>query len=168
MTAPKRAQRTFARKTKRVRRKLLLYPRFQLSLIALNALVMTVMMAIPTIQMRRSFLHFQELGEIAALPPNHDYFKFFRELQNVFFGNFVMALVIGILCSAVFSLIISNKVIGPILRLRNYFERISTQKGLPQDPLVFRKSDYFHDLAPTVNKALDRIKDDPTKWRDAA
>lgn len=66
-----------------------------------------------------------------------------------------LALIAGVILSEIFILIISHKLAGPLVRLRNHFEEIG-KTGEPK-PLSFREGDFFSDLPPVINNALKEI-----------
>lgn len=52
----------------------------------------------------------------------------------------------------------TNRLVGPIYRLRKAIARLSA--GEPFEPLVFRKGDFWHDLADEYNALAERFGDD--------
>lgn len=113
------------RRMKLHRKKLLIYPQFQLLMIAIN--------------LATYFLTFFGI------------FYFFSE--KYIFG----ALIFGAIFSSVATLILSNKLAGPIVRLHLHFKFIAEGgKNIPA--VFFRKGDFFTSLPPLINSAMDRMK----------
>ena len=60
------------------RRRILIYPEFQGTLIAINTLVLSVTFGILGTQVHRVYLKLKDMGTIAKLAPDHAYFGFVR------------------------------------------------------------------------------------------
>ena len=98
------------------RSKLLIYPRFQLTLISVNVLVMGLVLAFVWLQTSRSFRELQAMGVQAGLSPEHAYFKFLK-FQSAYLNSYLLiGLIAGIAVSAIFSLFLSQRLAGPIVR----------------------------------------------------
>jgi len=63
--------------------------------------------------------------------------------------------------SSALTLIISYRFAGPLIRLRDYFERLGIEKDSFRE-LNFRTGDYFSDLPPIINDGLKRFKSQTT------
>ena len=73
-----------------------------------------------------------------------------------------MRLRVHLLLSTVCFLFLSHRLAGPVVRLKGYFAGIAN--GQPVKPVNFRKGDFFSDLPPQINGALQRLE----SRRDAA
>jgi len=63
----------------------------------------------------------------------------------------------GFIFSALVMLVVSNRLAGPIVRLRRYFGDIAIKTdNVP--PLSFRKGDFFGDLPEVVNRAVQALQ----------
>ena len=52
-------------------------------------------------------------------------------------------------------LLVSHKVAGPLVKIRNYFDRVG--EGLePEKEINFRDGDFFQDVAQAYNKKFKR------------
>jgi hypothetical protein len=71
-----------------------------------------------------------------------------------------IALVVGVLATGITTLLLSHKMAGPMIRLRNYFGQISKDGDFPET-LNFRNGDFFQDLPPMINQAFAALK---RKW----
>lgn len=144
-------------KKSRSRRGWLIYPRFQLTLVAMNTGVLLAVFAVLSIQLNRAFGQLRQSGIDLNLGESHPYFKFLTlQAQTVvtYLGwGFVLATVI----SSLGILMISHRLAGPIVRLNGYLKRISDEGPRAVTPLKFRKGDFFSELAGSVNQAFSRV-----------
>ena len=69
--------------------------------------------------------------------------------------NLAIALGVGLVLSYLLTLILSNRLAGPIVRLREHFRKISEGGNL--EPVYFRQKDFFNDLPPLINDALKKV-----------
>lgn len=142
---------------KKTRMKLLIYPKFQLSLIWVNGIIMSFTLGAVGLQALRTHDQMQQIGRSAHLPENHPYFKFIELQSNALFSNLAVAMIAGFAVSTLLTLVISNRLAGPILRLEKYFRQIA--KGTrPVPKLTFRRGDYFEELPPAVNEAFESLR----------
>ena len=137
------------------RKKLLIYPRFQLWIIAVNAALMGLGFLVVTFQVYRSFHELRKLGLASGIPLHHSYFKFLDYQQNSLYTYLAIGLLFASFSSWIFTLIFSHRLAGPIVRLKGFFQKISETGEFQQ--LNFRKGDFFCDLPPIVNSALNRV-----------
>jgi hypothetical protein len=135
---------------------LLIYPRFQLQLVAVNALIMLLSFAFVWLQTARSFNSLSDMGVQAGLPPDHAYFQFLVFQAKYLYSHLAVALGAGLALSSVCILIISSKLAGPVLRLKGYFTSILPGRK-PMHQLTFRQGDFFTELPPVINAALERM-----------
>jgi len=145
--------------TIKLRKKLLIYPRFQLTLIGINSLILGIMFTLISLQVSQVMRVLGRTGADLHLDSSHPYFQFLKieaNLLNTYlaWGFFVSA---GISSLAI--LFVSHRVAGPMVRLGNYLKKIPEEGGGPLTPLQFRKGDFFSDLPPLVNSALKSVLD---------
>lgn len=138
------------------RTRLLVYPKFQLGLIALNLLVMSCTFIAIAYFVDHSYAQLRAEGLAANLPSTHAYFKFIDYQAEMVFTYVAIALSGGFLVTAGLTLILSHKLAGPILRLHEHFKSIA-QGQRPVPAVFFRKGDFFRDLPPLINKAMDML-----------
>lgn len=137
------------------RRKLLIHPKFQLTLIALNWIVITLAFALLYIQAIRVFSDMSPLASLSGIGGEYAT-KYLGFQQSRLTAALVWAYVIAMLASGVFTLIVSYRFAGPLVRLRGYFERLS-KPDAPVNELSFRTGDYFTELLPVVNATVKRL-----------
>ena len=143
------------------KRKYLVYPKFQVTLILLNSLVTTALFALTAILVVRSHIYLETLVRQTRLPAQNLFNQLLtQQLRNllIYMGA---AFLIGILTTGISTLFLSHKMAGPMIKLRNFFNGVAKDGEFPGE-LSFRKGDFFLDLPPTINKAFAAIK---KKWQ---
>ncbi len=121
------------------RRKYLVYPKFQVTLIVMQSIVMLLLVG---------FVLFQ----FAFIPGVAESSEFIPALKYSGLG-----LLVALVVSGLGNLFISHRLAGPIVRLRKLFYRIAKTSDFPE-MLSFRKGDFFTDLPPLVNQAFISLK----------
>lgn len=139
-----------------VRRKFLIYPKFQLALIGANAVILFMVCTIVGLQSWRSMIRLSELGMRAGLQPGHPYFEFLELQARTFYSYLATGVVAALLLSAAATLLLSHKLAGPLVRLRRYFEDMAVTGKVAQ-PLSFRKGDYLNELPESINRGIDSV-----------
>lgn len=146
-----------ASKSKFVRFRVLIYPKFQLTLVAANAAVLILVCGIIALQSWRSMERLQELGVKAGLNPDHPYFEFLSLQARTFYSNLASGCVAAFVLSSIVIVLLSHRMAGPLIRLRRYFEDLKATGELK--PLSFRHGDYFSDLPEVINDGITAVKD---------
>jgi|GEM_PF-1226214 len=142
------------RNEKIFRTKLLIMPKFQLTLIGVNWAVITLVFGVMYLQMSQAF---SEMGPLVGLAGNApDLFAktmafHSHNLQMTMLASYLVAMV----GSGFITLGVSYRFAGPLIRLRGYFKGIS--EGSAVRPLSFRSGDFFSELPPLVNGAIGRL-----------
>ena len=142
-------------KSARKFRKLLIYPRFQLTLIGVNLSVMTVAFVVFWVTAHNIL---RELAPIEGLSGIEiELYKKILEyqsqhLQQMFLISFGLSLAV----SFGLTLVISHRVAGPLERLKIFFRGLSLEK-MPPPELQFRDGDFLSDLPAAINEAIARI-----------
>ncbi|NDG83809.1 MAG: hypothetical protein EBX52_02080 [Proteobacteria bacterium] len=135
------------------RRKYLVYPQFQLTLMIMNALITIALFSLIAYLVMKSHLYLETLVKQTRLPAQALFIQLLtQQLRSLLIYMFA-ALGVGVLTTVTFTLLISHRMAGPIIRLRNYFTQIGKVGDFPED-LKFRQGDFFQDLPPTINHAL--------------
>ncbi len=113
----------------------------------------------------RSYANLRAQGLAENLKLDHVYFRFIDYQSSLVYTYLGGALAVGFLLSAVMTLILSNKLAGPIVRLHVFFKQII--KGQRPVPAVFfRRGDFFKDLPPLINHAMDVLQREKKKDED--
>lgn len=137
-------------------RGLLIYPAFQLKLLAANFLIMAAISAFVAFLVHRSFVDLVSQGAAARLPAGNPYFAFMVYQEKLVMTYLACGLGISVLLSSVAILFLSHKVAGPIVRMKGFLTGVAESGEVPR--LAFRKGDFFSDLPETVNAAFEAAK----------
>lgn len=136
------------------RKNFLIYPKFQLLLIGCNIAIMTMGFLTIYLGLHHFFAQLHARGVDSGLSLDHYYFIFLGGQSRQLYGLVGGAYVLSTLISSLFTLYLSQKIAGPILRLKSYFNGI--EKGAALKELQFRKGDFFEELPQTINEALKK------------
>lgn len=138
------------------RRKILVYPKFQIALIAANAAVLLGSFGLIAFQVYRSFQKLAQMGVQAKLPPTHSYYKFIDFQSHLVYTQVGLGLLLAFVLSSFTIVLFSHRMAGPLVRLMAHFKKLE-ETGEYQ-ALTFRKNDFFTELPPVINSALVRLK----------
>jgi hypothetical protein len=145
---------------KRKIRNFLIYPRFQLGLLGVQAFVMILTFGIMQMENHAAFARLAQMGLDASLNQNHAYFHFVEDQSHAFFSHTLIAFVSALLLSSGITLYLSFRLAGPIYRLRNHMKKVAEEGIHGLEPLRFRAGDFYSDLPPIINNALERFRRD--------
>jgi hypothetical protein len=134
----------------------LIFPRFQLTLVIVNLLIMTFAYALVFYQVYDSFGSLTEVGHRLRIPEGSAFYKLINHHQAQIQFKLLVAAGFSYLISFALTVVISHKVSGPLYRLRMYFTQMKDD-GHTAD-LSFRKGDYYSDLPDIINEGLHKIK----------
>jgi hypothetical protein len=81
---------------KHFRKKLLIYPKFQLRILAINAGISLLTFGFVAFQTSMAFRKLNDLGEKVHLPADHVYFKFLELQAHDLYGHLAIAAAVGI------------------------------------------------------------------------
>ncbi|MCC7442984.1 MAG: hypothetical protein IT285_15230 [Bdellovibrionales bacterium] len=156
---PDSAPETRARK--RWRRSFLVYPGFQLGMVALNTGVLLAAFSAVGAQAFRAFGELRREGLRAELSADHSYFHFLQFQENHLTSYLLIGAMVGWALSLAVTLVYSHRLAGPIVRLRSYLRHVAETGQRP--PLEFREDDFFQDVPFLVNEAFDRVESDASR-----
>jgi hypothetical protein len=145
---------------KTIRTRFLIFPQFQLRLLAANLSVIVLVSAIIWFQMSSSFSDLKGAAGISGVEAEfyRNYLTFHSHQLNIALG---ISFVTAVLASVVVTLVLSHRFAGPLVRLRGYFRQLTEQADRESiQPLSFRRGDFLSDIPPLVNEALDKIQRD--------
>jgi len=142
------------------KRKYLVYPKFQLTLIILNTIVTLVLFGLTSLLVVRSHIYLEELVKQTRIPAQNLFTQLLAQQLRTLLIYMGVAMVVGLLTTGLATLLLSHKMAGPMIRLKNFFSDISKTGNFP-DNLYFREGDFFQDLPPMINQAFDHLK---RKW----
>jgi hypothetical protein len=136
------------------RKNYLIHPRFQLTIVLANVLCMMLGFAGILVVVRGFFGNMISLGTRAGFPPGHAYFTFVDIQLQAFYGKLVGAFLVSVGLSAILSIWISHRAVGPIHKLITHLRALKTRPtGEPATELKFRSGDLFSELPDLVNEA---------------
>ncbi|MGZ3691766.1 MAG: hypothetical protein ACXVAX_09690 [Pseudobdellovibrio sp.] len=131
-------------------RNFVIYPEFQKKLILI---IMNIAFIAPVIIYAFQTLAFRQQiknGQMMNLPETHPYFIFYNEFQRNTLNVFMISVGISFLLSLIIGLVISHRIAGPLLKLKQHFEAVA-QDPANDKPIKFRDNDFFKDLADSYN-----------------
>jgi hypothetical protein len=139
------------------KRKYLVYPKFQMTLIVMNSLVTVVLFTMTVLLVVKSHVYLETVVKQTRLPGQNIFIQMLDQQLRSLLIYMGMATFIGVLFTGIATLLLSHKLAGPMIKLRRYFGEIEKNGNFRED-LNFRKNDFFLDLPPTINKALHALK----------
>jgi hypothetical protein len=139
----------------RPRTRLLIFPKFQLPVIAINLGVIIVMTSIIWAVMHNALSDLKPAAGLSSMEA--EFYTHYLDYQVASFQRaLLVSFVAGSAISTFLTLVITHRFSGPLLRLRGHFRAIC--QGISPIPhLEFRDGDYLSDLPPLVNGAIERI-----------
>ncbi|MBF0362954.1 MAG: hypothetical protein HQK49_18185 [Oligoflexia bacterium] len=141
----------------------LIYPKFQLILIAVQTLMIITCVATFLITVKIAFEQMRTIALSAGLSEAHPFFGLINAQENsIYFPWVIAASIIAIILGSLVSIYISHKLAGPIVKTVGYFQRIAKNGEVPEE-LKFRKYDFFKELSSAVNLAMDAVKNKSDK-----
>lgn len=141
----------------RVRKHFLIYPAFQLRLVWVLVASTAVTYGMILFFLFECFQRLRQQGQLAHLPPDHSYFESIAFQEQFMYRHICGALFISFLVSTIVTLIVSQRLAGPIIRIQNYLKQIIKSGHI--DPSVeFRTGDFFPELPRLLNAALVRVQ----------
>jgi hypothetical protein len=135
---------------------LLIYPRFQLTLVVVNLVIMSLSFALVFFQVIDSFDFLNQIGEKLHLSTDSAFFKLLTHQKDILLNKLYIAAAVSYTFSFIMTIYFSHKATGPIYRLKTYF--IEMKEDGTDYPLSFRKGDYYSDLPEIINDGIEQIK----------
>ena len=151
-------------KRKIIRYKLLIYPRFQVTILLFNFFIVMGIFFLTNWRINAYFNHMKKLGEDASFPSDHIYFQFVSLQEAGLESSLMQIALVGLILSTLGFLILSHKISGPMIRLKRYFANITQTQRV--SPITFRAGDFFSDLPALINGALDSITNHPSNHQE--
>ncbi len=99
---------------------------------------------------------FVERGASLGLPAGHVYFKFIEEQKSMMTNIYAITTILSTAFILFFGLHLSNRVAGPIHKLREHLSALTA--GKYREKIQFRKKDYFSGLADDINTYVESRK----------
>lgn len=138
------------------KRKYLIYPKFQATLILLNAVIILTSFLMVGILLKIQKQAYVQQGQEEGAPSVYAHFldMYFSDTVNYL----IVATVISLTATSLFTLFLSHRIAGPIYRLVHFFTTAASTASIPET-LRFRATDYFQELPPVINQALKVIEE---------
>jgi hypothetical protein len=141
----------------RPRKTILVYPTFQIRMIALQLLIIGGAILPVFAAIRGAFAELSSLAAEAGLPADHSFYRLMELQKQELYSRLGPALALALFASAVVTVFLSDRLAGPIVRLRRVFREMG-ESGEVQT-IRFRRHDFFGDLPPIMNDALEKLGD---------
>lgn len=119
---------------------------------------MSLTFSVLIFQSDRLFSEWRKWGEVAKLDPANVYFQFISTQKQLFFQQILLVFGMSLVLNVLFSILLSHKLTGPIVRLKSYFSSLGTRNEIPK--LSFRAGDFFSDLPEAINRGLAKMTED--------
>ena len=136
----------------------LIFPRFQLSLLVINLMILFGAIGIIAYQANKNLMVLKSFAVQHNIHTN----QIFLEMMESFRGELQMTLWLAVIASLIvcfiYTIVFSHKVVGSVYRLKSYFKDIAVNGY--QGKLVFRDGDLNPEIPEVVNEAIERIKKD--------
>ncbi len=139
------------------KRKYLVYPKFQMTLILLNSTVTVILFTMIVLLVVKSHVYLGEVVKQTRLPGQNVFIQILDQQLRSLLIYMGLATFFAVLFTGIATLLLSHKLAGPMIKLRRYFGDIE-KLGDYRENLSFRKTDFFLDLPPTINRALQALK----------
>ena len=132
-----------------------IYPAFQWKVILMFMLVSLISPLILVFFQLQLFQEQLKSGELSQLPDTHPYFTFLKAFQTQFVVMFGFSVLASFVICFFIGLLVSHKVAGPLVKIRNYFDRVGDGQEIERE-IQFREGDFFQDVAKAYNKKFKR------------
>jgi hypothetical protein len=146
------------KRRERRRSGLLVYPKLQIKLIALQAGIMSLLLAGTLFKIDLLFHQLLTEAGRRGIPIDDPYFLLLR--GNYESTNQVISIAFAGVTFGLFlmSLWLTHRIAGPIRRLQSYFAQLSENPHAPPPPLHFRKGDFFEDLPQRIETTIRMLQ----------
>lgn len=98
-----------------------------------------------------------EDAESVGATYNPEYLKFVNNIKESILFNSSISLLVVTVFVIIISVLLSHKIAGPLYKLNDYLNQVADDPSR-QDPISFRKNDFFSELAESTNRALNKVK----------
>jgi hypothetical protein len=146
-------------KSMKNRKTLLTLPAFQLRFIGFMGLVGLFNFALFLAIHEFFFSQFRQLGEEFSLPSDSPFFQFIHRQHSMSLSFFLLAALVNLALVIFLGLLFSHRICGPLVRIQKTLAKLPEE--LP-DPIRLRNTDYFPELADSLNQVITRLKKSKT------
>jgi hypothetical protein len=142
---------------KRRWKKLLIHPKFQLSVIIYSTSLSILLSFVQYLALKNFFGKYYREGINIGLAKQHPFFKFLEDQETYMNKVYLVTSLLVLVITVMAGLILSHRVAGPLHRLKTYLLKAGSAEE-PANKLSFRHGDFFQDIPPVVNETIDRLK----------
>ena len=135
---------------------ILIHPKFQIKFIAF--LVGALLLALLFFYLGEIYFinQISAYGTELNLPPNHAFYKLLGLQKEIMNKVFLFTTIFIFIYLVVFGLILSNRIAGPLIKLRSYFEDMAETGKLKK--ISFRDGDFFKEIEVSFNESIDKLE----------
>ncbi|MBL7716376.1 MAG: hypothetical protein JNL01_12995 [Bdellovibrionales bacterium] len=137
------------------RKRFLIYPRFQLTLIAFQWVILGAILISIYFSIGNAVTHLRSTAVEVGLDPSHPFFRLIALEEKLLIKSLQWPFALAAIAITVLTVWVSDRLAGPIIRLREFFREAGTSGKAGE--VRFRKGDFFDDLPEVINDALKRI-----------
>jgi hypothetical protein len=137
-------------------RTFLINPRFQLKFIGVMILLSAIVIASTYFANSYFFWKFLQKGEGLHLPPEHIFFNFLKEQQDLMDRIFAIESVAILVVLFLVGLVFSHRIAGPLRKFQNHLAR--TAETGKWSKVHFRERDFFLELAEAYNQQIPGLR----------
>jgi len=139
-----------------VRKVLLINPKFQISFLLYTCGIATSILLVFFTANQYFFWKFTQKGRALGLPTDHVFFRFIHDQQTMMNWIYLITAFVAFGILIYSGLFLSNKVAGPLYRLKNYLKDYGD--GKIDKKLTFRKKDFFLEIPTHVNECFEKVE----------
>lgn len=134
------------------RKKILINPEYQLSVMFHFLILFFCVMIVTVFAINWQLEPVIEQVKLSTLPASDPLLVSFSEFTRMINLTVIALTFFSFIMFAIMGLIVSHKSAGPIYRITQHLKSIKTDKTV--EPINFRKSDYFQELAEEINELM--------------
>jgi methyl-accepting chemotaxis protein len=139
------------------RRKILIIPKLQLSLVMAALIVFILAAVIFFATVNVVFLKLREIGLSAGLTPESVFFTDLKSLEDATAMVYGITVLVGIVTLYIGGLKLSHRVAGPIYVLNRHIQQVTA--GETFSDLRLRKDDFMQDVQASFNQLLKQYRE---------
>jgi hypothetical protein len=140
----------------KIRLKYYVYPQFQTALLLANVIINLSLFTFLSVKVQLFFELLIQNGKSAGFNEGHIYYEFINSQRSHLKLEFLIALTLSLILTSIFTLWLSHKLAGPLVRLKNVL--ISTAESGIYKSIKFREKDYFKDIPECLDRAIESIQ----------
>ena len=140
----------------KIRLKYFVYPQFQAALLLANVIINLCLFTFLSVKVQLFFESLIQNGKSAGFIDGHIYYEFINSQRSHLKSEFLIALVVSLILTSIFTLWLSHRLAGPLVRLKNILK--STAESGVYKSFKFRDKDYFREIPVYLDQAIESIR----------